>query len=113
MHDMKTQTQSLMQGGVQQTDEQSVRVINVEDVTADLDDEQIQRLRRTYQNAETEELHSALENNEAVMSALKTNAAAQVDASDVVAVEVQEGGETVVYVDPNGELKGDGTSDYE
>jgi site-specific DNA-adenine methylase len=113
MHDMKTQTQALMQSGVQQMDEQSVRVINVEDITADLDDEQIQRLRRTYQNAETDQLHSALENNEAVMSALKTNTTTQVDASDVVAVEVQEGGETVVYVDPNGELEGDGTSDYE
>lgn len=123
MHDMKTHTQALTRSGAQETEgqpaderrteTQSVRVVHVEDITADLGDEQIQRLRRTYQDAETEALHSALENNEAVMNSLKTNANTELDVSDVVAVGVRDRGETVLYVDPNGELEGDGTGDFE
>jgi hypothetical protein len=107
MHQMETHTQALME-----TDEQRIRVVNVGDVIAELDDKLIQRLRVTYQNVETDELHSALKNQESIKSALDTETGTY-DPSDVVAVDVRDNGETIVYVDPNNELENDGTGKYE
>jgi hypothetical protein len=103
MHQMETHTKALME-----TDEQRIRVVNVGDVVAELDDKLIQRLRVTYQNVETDELHSALKNQESIKSALDTETGTY-DPSDVVAVDVRDNGETIVYVDPNNELENDGT----
>jgi hypothetical protein len=107
MHQMETHTKALMQ-----TDEQRIRVVNVGDVIAELDDKLIQRLRVTYHNVEADELHSALKNQESIKSALDTETGTY-DPSDVVAVDVRDNGETIVYVDPNNELENDGTGKYE
>ena len=103
MHQMETHTQALME-----TDEQRIRVVDVGEVIAELDDKLIQRLRVTYQNVETDELHSALKNQESIKSALNTETGTYAT-SDVVAVDVRDNGETIVYVDPNNELENDGT----
>jgi hypothetical protein len=107
MHQMETHTQALME-----TDEQRIRVVNVGDVIAELDDKLIQRLRVTYHNVEADELHSALKNQESIKSALDTETGTY-DPSDVVAVDVRDNGETIVYVDPNNELENDGTGKHE
>lgn len=118
LNDMETHAQALTRTGQdqqmeeQRPDAQSIRVVNVEDITSDLDDTQVQRLRQSYQNAETDMLHRTLENNQDIQDALQSKTDADVDASDVVAVDVRDNGETVVYVDPNGELEGDGTDNF-
>lgn len=72
-----------------------VRVVNVEDVQNNLNNNQVEVLNNALQNADIDALQNFLNDNEVLQNALQN---ADVTISDVVAIDVLSGGDIVVYV---------------
>lgn len=85
---------------LEQQDVQNVQLVNVEDIRQGLDDNQEQQLDEALDQANTDELHNALEENQTVNRALE-DAQDDVSVDDVVAVNAVGEGEVVVYYEPS------------
>lgn len=86
---------------LKQQDIQNVELVNVEDLRQGLDDTQKQRLDEAINQANTDELHTALEGNQTVQSALEEETQNDVSVDDVVAVNASGEGEVVLYYEPS------------
>lgn len=86
---------------LKQQDIQNVDLVNVEDLRQGLDDTQKQRLDEAMDQANTDELHQALEENQTVQSALEEETQDDVSVDDVVAVNASGEGNVVLYYDPS------------
>lgn len=85
---------------LEQQEVQNVQLANVEQIRQGLDDSQKQELETALEEANTEELRSAISENQKISTALE-EAQEDVSPQDVVAVNVLEDGQAVVYYDPS------------
>lgn len=84
---------------LEQEDVQNVQFVNIEDIRGELDANQEQRLDQTLQDANTEELHRVLSENETITTSME-EAREDVNVMDVIAIDVREDGDIVVFYEP-------------
>lgn len=85
---------------LEQQDVQNIQLVNIDEIRSDLDETQEQRLDQALEDANTEELHRALNQNENVTATLEDETQENVNVMDVVAINVLENGDVVVYHEP-------------
>lgn len=85
---------------LEQQNVQDVQLANVENIRQNIDDNKKQRLDKALEQANTDKLHKALQENQAVNRALE-EAQEDVSVDDVVAVDALGEGGAVVYYEPS------------
>lgn len=81
---------------LEQQDVQNVQFVSLEKIRGELDRNQEQRLDQALQDANTEELHRALNENETITTSME-DTREDVSVMDVIAINVRENGDVVVF----------------
>lgn len=84
---------------LEKQDIQNVQFVSLEDIRGELDESQEQRLDQALRDTDMEELRRTLNQHETVISSME-EAREDVTVMDVVAIDVQENGDVVVFYEP-------------
>lgn len=84
---------------LEKQDIQNVQFVSLEDIRGELDESQEQRLDQALRDTDMEELRRTLNQHETVISSME-EAREDVNVMDVVAIDMQENGDMVVFYEP-------------
>lgn len=103
LNNVNAQVQALQEAEI---NENNVHIVDIEEIYNNLNENQVETLNNAFRDADVDVLTNAVQDNETLNNSLNDN---NVQASDVVAVDVASGGDVVVYVDEEGVLESNGT----